>query len=135
MKWIAHILLLAFTLLAANVQAEEEGEGAPKEEVIYVELTPAFVTNYQSRKMGYLKADVTLKVKGGQTAEAVDRHQQAIRHHLVMLFSAQTEEGLSSMEGKQLLKENALTEVVNALQNEGEPADVQDILFTSFIVD
>lgn len=135
MKLIANILLLIPVLLMSTVYAEEEATEAPLENVVYVELKPAFVTNYQSRKMGYLKADVTLKVKGDQTAAAVGRHQTALRHHLVMLFSAQTEEALNTMEGKQLLKETALSEVVNALQSEGEPSEVQDILFTSFIVD
>ena len=54
---------------------------------------------------------------------------------LVMLFSSQSEEALSTMEGKQMLKEAALNELINALQEEGEAADVQDVLFTSFIVD
>ncbi|MEE2729467.1 MAG: flagellar basal body-associated FliL family protein [Pseudomonadota bacterium] len=135
MKLITHMVLLisALALMATSAQAEE---GAPpSNDVVYVELKPSFVTNYQSRKMGYLKADVTLKVKGGQTAEAVDRHKPAIRHHLVMLFSSQSAEALGSMEGKEMLKETALSEVVAALQEEGEPADVEDILFTSFIVD
>jgi flagellar FliL protein len=134
MNHLAKILALTTLFITAFVQAEEE-TAAPVEEVIYVELKPSFVTNYQSRKMGYLKADVTLKVKGGQTAEAIDRHKPFIRHNLVMLFSKQTEDALNTMEGKQLLKENALTEVITALETEGEPAEVQDILFTSFIVD
>lgn len=133
MKLIVHMVLLISALFVATAQAEESA--APSNDVIYVELKPAFVTNYQARKMGYLKADVTLKVKGGQTAEAVDRHKPAIRHHLVMLFSSQTMEALNSMEGKEMLKETALSEVVSALQEEGEPAEVEDILFTSFIVD
>lgn len=133
MKLITHMVLLISVLFVATAQAEESA--AASNDVVYVELKPSFVTNYQDRKMGYLKADVTLKVKGDQTAEAVDRHQPAIRHHLVMLFSSQTMEALNSMEGKEQLKETALSEVVSALQEEGEPAEVEDILFTSFIVD
>ncbi len=133
MKLITHMVLLFSVLFLTSAQAED---GAPpSEETIYVELKPAFVTNYQSRKMGYLKADVTLMVNGGATAEAVGRHQPVIRHHLVMLFSSQTPEDLSTLEGKEKLKENALSEVVQALEEEGEPANIQDILFTSFIVD
>ncbi|RLU00110.1 MAG: flagellar basal body-associated protein FliL, partial [Ketobacter sp.] len=39
------------------------------------------------------------------------------------------------LEGKEMLKETALSEIVSALQDEGEPAEIEDILFTSFIVD
>ncbi|MEN8669705.1 MAG: flagellar basal body-associated FliL family protein, partial [Ketobacter sp.] len=108
MKLITNMILLLSALFIANAQAEDEEATAPNEEVIYVELKPAFVTNYQSHKMGYLKADVTLQVKGGLTADAISRHKPAIRHHLVMLFSSQSEEALSTMEGKQMLKEAAL---------------------------
>lgn len=134
MKMIRNSLLLIFATMSLFAQAEEAGE-AQTEEVIYVDLKPSFVANYQSRKMGYLKTDVTLKVVGGKTAEAVDRHQPAIRHHLVMLFSSQTPETLNTLEGKQQLKDSALSEVLTALQDEGEPAQVEEILFTSFIVD
>ncbi len=132
---ISFFLIFSF-LLPFSLQAEEDAEGeAPAEEVIYVELKPSFVTNYQARKIRYLKADITLKVSNGATAEAVSRHTQPIRHNLVMLFSRQLEEELGTMEGKQKLKEDAMQEVIQALEMEGEPADIQDILFTSFIVD
>ena len=128
-------LLMIWTLLLPGyVSAEEEtAESGP--ETLYVELKPAFVTNYLSPKMGYIKADVTLKVSGGATVEAIERHQPAIRHNLVMLFSRQEEAALGTVEGKQALKETALQEVISALQQEGEPSDITDILFTSFIVD
>ena len=62
MKLITNMILLLSALFIATAQAEDEEATAPNEEVIYVELKPAFVTNYQSHKMGYLKADVTLQV-------------------------------------------------------------------------
>ncbi len=115
--------------------AEDEVPQEAQDSVVYVELKPAFVTNYEARKIGYLKADVTLKVKGQPTADAVDRHGPFIRHNLVMLFSRQNEEALNSSEGKLQLKQDALQEIVSALESEGEPSAVEDILFTSFIVD
>jgi flagellar FliL protein len=134
MKLIRNSLLLIFATFSLLAHAEDSAE-AQSDEVIYVDLKPSFVANYQSHKMGYLKTDITLKVKGGATAEAVDRHIPAIRHNLVMLFSSQTADNLNTMEGKQQLKSNALTEVLTALQDEGEAAQVEEILFTSFIVD
>ncbi|HVK99157.1 MAG TPA: flagellar basal body-associated FliL family protein [Dongiaceae bacterium] len=128
-------LLLALTL-TSSAQASGGGEAkADPEGVAYVELSPAFVTNFVSPKIRYLKADVTLKVKGSATADAVNRHQPFIRNNLVMLFSRQEEEALNSPEGRQHLKEEALQEVINALQAESEPVEVQEVLFTSFIVD
>ena len=69
MKLITNMILLLSALFIATAQAEDEEATAPNEEVIYVELKPAFVTNYQSHKMGYLKADVTLQVNTTNIAQ------------------------------------------------------------------
>ncbi|MEZ5506603.1 MAG: flagellar basal body-associated FliL family protein [Gammaproteobacteria bacterium] len=131
-KLFAIVPLLTIAAMPLVAQAEE---AAPAAEVSYVELSPAFVANFQASKIRYLKADVTLKIEDSATAEAVRRHQPYIRNNLVMLFSRQTEEGLQSPEGRQHLKEEALQEVLNALQAESEPTMVKEVLFTSFIVD
>lgn len=119
--------------LLASASKEEGDPNAPA--VSYVELAPSFVANYQAAKIRYLKADVTLKVMNAGTADAVLRHQPLIRNNLVMLFSRQTEESLASPEGRQHLKEEALQEVVKALESEKEPVDISEVLFTTFILD
>lgn len=135
-KLFAVIPVLVAMALASPVRAASgETKEADPEGITYVELAPAFVTNFVAPKIRYLKADVTLKVKGTATADAVNRHVPFIRNNLVMLFSRQEEDALNSPEGRQHLKEEALQEVINALQAESEPTDVQEVLFTSFIVD
>ena len=135
MKATIYCLLLAALLVSPPLRAEDDAEGADTSEVIYVDLKPSFVANYQAAKVRYLKADVTLKVEGSATAEAIARHKPFIRHNLVMLFSRQTEDEMSTLEGKQQLKEDALKEVITALEMENEPTDVKEILFASFILD
>lgn len=125
------LLLLGLPGLAA--QAKEEA--APLPGVTYVELAPSFVANYQSSKIRYLKADVSLVADNAATAEAIRRHTPLLRHQLVMLFSSQTDESLQSPDGRRHLKEEALQAVVSALQSEKEPAQVKEVLFTSFILD
>lgn len=121
---------------AVLAEGEEEAAAAPsKAEVHYVELEPAFIANYQSAKLKYVKANITLKVRGAATAEAIDRHKPYIRHNVVMLLSRQDEASVSSPEGKQKLKSEALVEIVKALESEQEPSDIEEILFTSFIVE
>jgi flagellar FliL protein len=132
----ASIFSLAVILLPSNAWAEEEAEGeVVQEEIQYVPLKPAFVTNYQDNRLRYFKADVTVKVRGNATADAIARHLPYIRHNLVMLFSAQSGEALNSMEGKQQLQQDAINQVVAALDEENETSQVEGILFTSFIVE
>lgn len=129
--------LLSLVPILGMIALPALAEDAPKasSQVAYVELAPSFVANYQSSKIRYLKADVTLRVEDAGTADAVKRHEPLIRNNLVMLFSRQNEEALQSPEGRQHLKDEALQEVISALQSESEPTEVKEVLFTSFIVD
>lgn len=134
MKPLHYLLLTLFsTLIFSTYTHAEDGEGG--DGVQYVPLKPAIVTNYQSKRLSYVKAEITLQVTGSATAEAIDRHLPFIRHNLVMLFSRQDEASLTTLDGKANLKEDALAAVVAALDEESEPSDIEAILFTSFIVE
>lgn len=128
------ITVLFFIILMASPLLLAEDEKAT-DDVVYVPLKPAIITNYQSKRLSYVKADITLQVRGNPTAEAIDRHLPSIRHNLVMLFSRQEEGNLATKDGKTKLKEDSLTQVISALEAEGEPTDIDAILFTSFIVE
>ena len=57
--------------LAPSLQAADDEEaGSSSDAVMYVELKPAFVTNYQSRKLGYLKATVAHGLEHEDTGDA-----------------------------------------------------------------
>jgi len=129
---LLHMALFFIYMLTSPLVHAEDGDGGG---VQYVPLKPAIVTNYQSKKLSYIKAEITLQVTGNATAEAIDRHLPYIRHNLVMLFSRQEEATLSSAEGKIQLKEDALAAVISVLDSESEPTDIEAILFTSFIVE
>lgn len=131
-------LLLALSLpFAAHAQEEkkeEEGEkAAPK--VMYVGIIPALVGNYSSgTKMKFYKADIALKVTGSEAEEKVKYHEPLIRNQLVQLFSQQTDETLGSMDAKEKLRQEALKQVQQVLeQEEGKPY-VEDLLFNNLIL-
>ncbi|MFT5693160.1 MAG: flagellar FliL protein [Oceanicoccus sp.] len=133
-------LLLLFVFLlplqhiyAQDDEAGEEGAVTPNAS-IYMDLKPAFVVNYGGvGKLRYLKTNITLRLES-QGSASIRRHMPYIRHTLVMLLSKSTDDDMSSMEGKELLRHNAL-EAVRALlvKEEGEHF-VKDLLFSSFIV-
>lgn len=139
LRYLALALVLMCSLFPLASSAEEEagaeGEEDAKPEIQYVPLKPSFVTNYQANKLGYFKTDVTIITLGPETADAITRHLPYIRHNLVMLFSAQNDEALSSLEGKQKLQEDAVNQVIAVLNEENESSDVEGVLFTSFIVE
>ncbi|MFZ3186547.1 MAG: flagellar basal body-associated FliL family protein [Pseudomonas sp.] len=131
-------LLLALSLplsaLAQEKKEEAEGENAaPK--IIYVGIVPALVGNYSSgTKMKFYKADISLKVTGSEAEEKVKYHEPLIRNQLVQLFSQQTDESLGSMDSKEKLRQEALKQVKQVLeQEEGKPY-VEDLLFNNLIL-
>jgi flagellar FliL protein len=121
----------------ASSEKKEEGEGkegAATSE--YVAIAPALVANYgDANVIHYLKADIALRVTGGQPAQAkVLHHMPYVRHVLIMLLSDQTDESLASMEGKEKLRQDALVAVQKVMQEEEGKPLVDDLLFNSFIV-
>ncbi|MBO2926336.1 flagellar basal body-associated protein FliL [Metapseudomonas otitidis] len=126
-------LLIPFSAFASESEGgAKEGEG-PK--VLYLDLVPALVGNYGAGpKLKYFKADISLRVTGEDAKKSVEYHEPLIRNQLVMLFAQQTDESLSSVEGKEALRQEALKQVQQALnQEEGKPL-VEDLLFNNLIV-
>ncbi len=135
-------LVVALAVLAATTAAEEAPGAAAAaaeepREVRYVELQPAFVTNYgfaDGGRLKFLKTDVSVRVSSQEAEMATRHHLPALRNALVLLLSQQDEAAVSTSGGRQLLKAQALTEINSILeQEEGRPL-VDDLLFTNFVV-
>ena len=125
-------LLIPFAALA-NEEKEEPKEGeAPK--IAYVGLTPALVGNYGAGpKLKYYKADISLQVAGADAAKSVEYHEPLIRNQLVMLFSQQTDDSLATPDSKEKLRQEALKQVQQVLQQEEGKPLVDDLLFNILI--
>ncbi|MFD2640750.1 flagellar basal body-associated protein FliL [Pseudomonas japonica] len=132
----AWILVVLALMLPAAAMAEEEKEGAaPK--VSYISLTPPFVGNYAldgSPRLRVYKADVALKITGDADAAAVKHHEPLIRNQLVALFTQQTLDAMSNVEAKEKLRQEALKQVQQVLENEEGRPVVEDLLFNNLIV-
>nr|WP_246211909.1 flagellar basal body-associated protein FliL [Pseudomonas spelaei] len=127
--------MLALTLpMAAQAEEAKEGE-APK--VSYLSLTPPFVGNYGldgSAKLRVYKADVALRVTGPEAAKAVKDNEPLIRNQLVALFTQQTAEAMSSVDGKEKLRQEALKQTQQVMSDETGKPVVEDLLFNNLII-
>lgn len=120
---------------ALFVQAEdEEAVAAPKAQ--YVELSPAFVANFggTSAKLKYIKADISLRVPSEDAAALIEANKALVRHQIVMHLSAQTEEQMSKVNSQENIRQAALKKVQDAMSEETGASQVDDLLFTSFVV-
>ena len=133
MVYVRGLIFLCLGLMSAAVYAQEAGTSTPSS--VYVDIKPAFVVNYGGvGKLRYIKTTITLRIEDGVGQSHVRRHMPYLRHKLVMLLSQATEEDISSMTGKELLRQNALAAVREVLMQEEGQQSVMDLLFSSFIV-
>lgn len=111
------------------------GGGGPKvaEGVNYIPLTPPLVVNYGGPgKARFIKAELSIRTETGEDATEVMHHLPLIRDRLVSILSAQTEDSISTAEGKEYLRAFALAEINKALLKvdghdvEGHGADEHD---------
>ncbi len=131
--WI--MLMLALTLpTAAMAEEAKEGE-APK--VSYISLSPPFVGNYGldgGPKLKVYKADVALRVTGDEAAKAVKANEPLIRNQLVALFAQQTTETMNNVEAKEKLRQEALKQTQQVMNDETGKPVVEDLLFNNLII-
>lgn len=132
-------LLLAL-LLVPSLQAVAESKGgegeaaAPK--VTYVALYPPLVGNYGSGgpRLKYYKADISLRVPSPEAKALVEANDPLLRNQLIMLFSQQTDDSLGSVEAKEALRQEALKELRQVMEQETGEAQIDDLLFNNLIV-
>ena len=128
----------AVFLLGGKDDAEvaEAAEPAPPPEAMYVPLDPAFVVNFRDAegKTRFLKLELNAMTRDQAVIDTVNKHMPVIRNNLVLLFSKQEYEALIPLEGKEKLREQALGEIRTIVGTELADATVEDLLFTSFVM-
>lgn len=136
---ILWVLCLSLSLMTSVLAEEDEGggEGAPAAVAQYHNLSPSFVANFgaaASKKLKFVKADVSVRSSSTAAITEVMNHDALVRHQIVMLLSRQTEETLSSPAGQETVRVEALTIVQEALKVETGSTQIEDLFFTSFVV-
>ena len=106
-----------------------------KEPPIYVELGDVFVVNFiENNQLRYLQVKVDAMTRDPEAAEQVKTHMPLIRNNLVMLFSSLDYQTISTIAGKQKIRDEALAEVQNVMKQETGKTGVEAIYFTSFVM-
>ena len=122
----------------AKEKGKEKGkkDKEPKLPAQYVKLDPPFVTNFESKGLvRFLQVTVEVMTRDPATAEMLKLHDPMIRNDLLLLLSNQQYEVISTREGKEQLRTQALetvTKVINAEGGEGK--NVEQLFFTSFVM-
>ncbi len=129
---------MAFSEEEEEAAAEgEEGEVVVEAQAIYLPLKPPFVINYGGAgRLRFLKTEVSVRVTTIDAANSVRSHMPFVRNNLLMLFASQTNQTVSSQDGKQKIRADALEEIRDIVEREEQTPreDIVEVFFNNFIV-
>lgn len=139
------LMAIKFLSPEPEVVQELDEDGNPIEEVveeevikgpaIYFPLRPALIVNYDVRgRQRFLKAEISIMTRDEEVITAAEIHMPMIRNNLILLFSGQTYDELQTDEGRELLKQDSLTELQNIMEQEIGKPGIEKILFTNFVM-
>jgi flagellar FliL protein len=137
-RWLT--VVACVVLLNWNGVAAASGGGSEDPDpkgTKYFELAPSLTTNYNrdDGKVGFLSVGVQLKIKGAANVEKVKPHSPLLLDAIVWLIRSQSMEQVKSLEARETLRKEALTQINEKLKTAAKTKKdlVEDVLFTKYV--
>ncbi len=112
----------------------EDVEEAPAT-AYYFSLNPPFVVNFVGKSRAkFLQVSISGLTRDPSVKENITTHLPHIRNNIVFILSSKRHEDLITPEGKEELRKQILGEIRSILKKETGKDDVEDIYFTSFVM-
>lgn len=124
----------------ASAADDESGEAiveaeAPKQPQVYHPLEPPFVVNFgEDSDVRFMQIKLQIATRDPAVIERIKEHSPAIRNNLVMLYSNQDPATLNTREGKETLRAQTFEEVQKVLEEQTGEGGVENVYFTSFVM-
>src|SRR6202167_5899507 len=114
--------------------ARHGGEGHSGKGAVSFAIDPPLVVNFEDGSaVRLLQITMGLMAHDQKAIESVQKNVPLSRNNLLLLMSNRNYQTLMSREGKEKLRQEALAEV-RAVQKKEGGSDIDDVLFTSFVV-
>lgn len=131
-----HLILKPPEKKEVVAEKSEHGEtsdvGKPAQ---YFAFDPPLIVNFDdTQQVRFLQVSIEVLIRDEKSAEAVKLHQPAIRNNLLMLMNGRDYKSLVSREAKEALRLECLKETQRILKKETGSPTVEDLFFTSFVV-
>jgi len=119
-----------------SAAAEVETEVAPtRDDPSYIDLKPAFTVNLAPEdSVGFLQISMQVLTFNDEVAKDLEKHKPLIRNNLLVLFGQQKSVELRAPEGKEQLQKSALEAVQTVVDEHGSGGEVDNVFFTSFVM-
>jgi len=109
-------------------------EGGAGKAAVYFAIDPPLVVNFEDGSaVRFLQISMEVMAHDQKTIDSVQKNTPLIRNNLLLLMSNRNYQAMMSREGKEKLRAEALAEIRAVQKKEGSP-DVDDLLFTTFVV-
>jgi flagellar FliL protein len=114
--------------------AAKNADGGSGKPSVYYAIDPPLVVNFEDGSaVRFLQITMEIMAHDEKAIDSVQKNIPLIRNNLLLLMSNRNYQSMMSREGKEKLRQEALTEVRAVQKKEGGP-DIDDVLFTSFVV-
>jgi flagellar FliL protein len=110
----------------------KEAEEKPQKAPVYLALE-TFTVNLQGGDQ-FMQIDITLQVPDQAQADAIKLHMPRVRSRLLVLLSSRHADELVSTVDKLKLAQEIQAQVIQPFDPKGKPQQVDDVLFTSFVI-
>ena len=114
---------------AVDEVAEVRGDAS------YIDMKPAFTVNLAPEDpVGFLQISIQALTFDDDVAADLEKHKPLIRNNLVVLFGQQKSAELRAPDGKKRLQQSALETVQSVIDKHGSGGQVDNVFFTSFVM-
>jgi len=130
------VTALMIALFCAVPVIAAEDPDAPKPEVLYYDLDPNIITNYQkppSRRLGFVTVDIQIQVSSESSLDLLERHKPLVEDTLIDVINAQTEDDIKNIEHRNKIRGVIKSRLASVLKEETGQELVDEIWFTKFI--
>ena len=127
---IVGLVLASLVLLPVLAVAADDGE---KPQITYFALKPSIVSNLTGGPK-YIRCDIQLMTEQPDEVYQLETHAPALRHAILMLIAGQNGRALTSREGKEKLRADALESVQATMKEMTGKEIVNDLYFTAYYV-
>jgi len=118
-----------------QVEEVEADEPAVAVEKLYFEISKPLVIDFpEGSAVQHGRITVSMLVEGPETIDVLKKNEPMIRNNLLMLIGAQDSNALNTREGKEALRKAMLDDVTAVLVKMAGKGQVDEIFFTSFVM-
>jgi len=127
------LLLMLFSTIA---QAAEDGAEPAKKVPAYVSLGKPMVLNLATdgRRLAFLQISADVLVKDDTAKTVVEANIPAIRNQLILMLSEQNAADMKTPAKREEIRKKVSTAVRDLIEKMTDNNDIDEVLFSSFLV-